>query len=108
MVASTVLEPSEFDVVGEGGDGVDLLSTVAEPVRWAVLRRLAAGEACVCELRELVPVAGNLLSYHLRVLREAGLVTATRRGRWMDYQLAPGAHARLAAALPTTLEVALS
>ena len=101
MVASTVLELSGFDVLGNGVDGVDLLSTVAEPVRWAVLRRLASGEACVCELLELVPVAGNLLSYHLRVLREAGLVTATRRGRWMDYQLAPGAHARLVAALPT-------
>lgn len=108
MVASTVLELSGVNVVGEGVDAVELLATVAEPVRWAVLQRLAAGEACVCELRELVPVAGNLLSYHLRVLREAGLVTATRRGRWMDYQLAPGAHARLAAALPTTFEVALS
>jgi len=104
MVASTVLEPNRVDGVGKGVGEVDLLSTVAEPVRWAVLRRLASGEACVCELRELVPVAGNLLSYHLRVLREAGLVTATRRGRWMDYQLAPGAHARLAAALPTATE----
>jgi ArsR family transcriptional regulator, arsenate/arsenite/antimonite-responsive transcriptional repressor len=32
-------------------------------------------------------VAPNLLSYHLRVLREAGLVTASRRGRWVDYRL---------------------
>jgi len=32
-------------------------------------------------------VAANLLSYHLRVLRDAGLVTAARRGRWVDYRL---------------------
>lgn len=82
------------------------MSTVADPVRWTVLRRLAKGEACVCELQESVPIAGNLLSYHLRVLREAGLVTARRRGRWMDYQLAPDAHTRIAAALPTSPRMA--
>jgi len=41
----------------------------------------------VCDLREEVPVAANLLSYHLRVLRDAGLVIAARRGRWVDYRL---------------------
>ena len=45
------------------------------------------GGRCVCDLHEQVPVAANLLSYHLRVLREAGLVTAARRGRWVDYRL---------------------
>ena len=49
----------------------------------------------------MVPVAANLLSYHLKVLRDAGLVTTARRGRWVDYSLAPDAHERLAAALPT-------
>ena len=41
----------------------------------------------MCDLQAEVAVAPNLLSYHLRVLREAGLVTASRRGRWMDYRL---------------------
>ena len=48
---------------------------------------LAGGGRCVCDLQEQVPVAPNLLSYHLRVLREAGLVTASKRGRWVDYRL---------------------
>lgn len=42
----------------------------------------------------------NQLSYHLKVLREAGLVTASRRGRWMDYRLTDDALARLHATLP--------
>lgn len=54
----------------------------------------------MCELQEHFPIAANLLSYHLRVLREAGLVTTARRGRWIDYSLAPDAMARLRAALP--------
>jgi ArsR family transcriptional regulator len=54
----------------------------------------------VCKLQEQVPIAGNLLSYHLKVLRDAGLVTTSRRGRWVDYALAHDAPARMASALP--------
>lgn len=60
---------------------------MADPVRLAIVGVLAEGERCVCDLLERVPVAGNLLSYHLRVMREAGLVVSTRRGRWVDYRL---------------------
>ena len=49
----------------------------------------------MCDLREDVPVAANLLSYHLRVLRDAGLVIAARRGRWVDYRLDGGGFAAL-------------
>ncbi len=63
------------------------LAALADPVRLRLVGVLAGGGRCVCDLHEQVPVAGNLLSYHLRVLREAGLVAATRRGRWVDYRL---------------------
>jgi ArsR family transcriptional regulator len=78
-----------------------LLSAVADPVRWTVLSHLAErGTSCVCDLQERVPVAANLLSYHLKVLRDAELVTTSRRGRWIDYSLADGVSRRLAEALP--------
>lgn len=83
------------------GVTLDGLTAVADPIRWTVLAALAERQRCVCDLQAHVPVAPNLLSYHLRVLREAGLVTATRRGRWMDYALVDDAHARLLTALPT-------
>ena len=73
---------------------------MADPVRWTVLRRLTTGTACVCELQDEVEVPPNLLSYHLKVLRESGLVTTSRRGRWVDYTLAADAPVRLSAALP--------
>ena len=79
---------------------VALLTAVADPIRWAVLAELADGKACVCNLQEHIPIPGNLLSYHLKVLREAGLVTASRRGRWVDYALADDARERMATALP--------
>jgi ArsR family transcriptional regulator len=61
---------------------------------------LAGGTTCVCDLRARVPIAANLLSYHLKVLREAGLIVGTRRGRWIDYCLVPGALEQLHGALP--------
>lgn len=81
-------------------DSLRILSAISDPVRWSVLRRLSLKDECVCDLQEALDVAPNLLSYHLKVLRDANLVTATRRGRWMDYALTPGVYDTLIAALP--------
>ena len=86
--------------------GAELLAVAADPIRWTLLTQLASGGSCVCNLQDHVPIAANLLSYHLKVLREAGLVTASRRGRWIDYALAPDALDRLHAALPAAVAAA--
>jgi ArsR family transcriptional regulator len=57
----------------------------------------------VCDIQARIPVPGNLLSYHLKVLRDARLLTASRRGRWVDYALADDARERMRAALPGAL-----
>ena len=101
MTASTVTEVRRAPAAADGaGAAVALLQAVSDPVRWSVLDVLAGGPACVCTIQEQVPVAANLLSYHLRALREAGLVTASRRGRWVDYRLADDAAERMRRALP--------
>jgi ArsR family transcriptional regulator, arsenate/arsenite/antimonite-responsive transcriptional repressor len=85
-------------------EAVALLTAVADPVRWRLLGELSAqGKRCVCDLQPVGGVAANVLSYHLKVLRDAGLVTATRRGRWMDYELASDALDRLHAAVPGSM-----
>lgn len=86
-------------------ESISLLQAMADPVRWTVLAMLAEAPRCVCKLQEQVPIAGNLLSYHLKVLREAGLVTTSRRGRWIDYALADDAPTRMASALPGALSL---
>jgi ArsR family transcriptional regulator, arsenate/arsenite/antimonite-responsive transcriptional repressor len=93
VVASTALEASV-------AASSELLAAVAEPVRLGILRRLTDGRCCVCDLQSETSIAPNLLSYHLRVLREAGLVRSTKRGRWVDYELVPDALDRLHGALP--------
>ncbi|NTV39551.1 MAG: helix-turn-helix transcriptional regulator [Demequinaceae bacterium] len=88
---------------------VDLLAAATEPTRWRILATLAsAGTRCACEIEPVADVAPNVLSYHLKVLREAGLVTSARRGKWIDYTIADDAAERLANALPTVFAVASS
>ncbi len=65
------------------------LKVLADPTRLEVVRVLLDGPRHVGELNERVGVEQSLLSHHLRVLREAGLVTAERDGKAMQYQLAP-------------------
>jgi ArsR family transcriptional regulator len=81
-------------------EAVELLLAAADPHRLALLRTLTGGTQCVCELQRQVPLPGNRLSYHLKVLREAGLIVGAKRGRWIDYTLAEGALDRLRAAVP--------
>lgn len=67
-------------------------TAVADPTRLRILAVLADASRCVCDVQAAVDVAANLLSYHLRVLREASLIEGTRHGRWIDYRIAPEAH----------------
>ena len=61
---------------------------LADPTRVAIVNRLAAGECCVCDLNAAFELSQPTISHHLRVLRDAGLVEATRRGTWAYYRLA--------------------
>ena len=73
-----------------------LLKAVADPVRLRLLsaiRATADGEACVCDLTDLVGLAQPTVSHHLKVLTSAGLLERERRGTWAWYRLVP---ARLA------------
>jgi ArsR family transcriptional regulator len=72
---------------------VDLLKALASATRLATVVELGEGPRCVHELQTSLEAAGRavsqpLLSQHLKVLREAGLVTTTRRGTEITYQLA--------------------
>jgi ArsR family transcriptional regulator len=74
---------------------------LADPIRLDLLARLGDGaEHCVCELLRETGLAANLLSYHLGVLRRAGLIAAKRRGRWVDYRLVGEAMDALRRAMP--------
>lgn len=65
------------------------LKALADPSRLRMLSLVAAtGDACVCDLAGVVDVSQPTVSHHLKVLRDAGIVTAERRGTWVHYRLA--------------------
>lgn len=72
---------------------------LSDPTRLEILERLRGGERCVCELQDVLDAAQSRLSFHLRTLKDAGLVTDRREGRWVYYALQPPAIADLARAL---------
>jgi ArsR family transcriptional regulator, arsenate/arsenite/antimonite-responsive transcriptional repressor len=83
---------------------VRLLQAAADPTRLAILRQLAAeSSVCACDLTACCDVSQPTVSHHLKVLRDAGWVTAERRGTWVYYSLRGEAATRLAALVGSLL-----
>ena len=81
---------------------VRLLAALADPTRLAIMRQLAQDiETCACDFTACCDVGQPTVSHHLRVLREAGVVTSERRGQWIFYRLAPETAERLGAVART-------
>jgi ArsR family transcriptional regulator, arsenate/arsenite/antimonite-responsive transcriptional repressor len=78
-----------------------LFKAIGDPHRLTILATLARADAevCVCDFTDGLPLNQPTVSHHLRILREAELVTAERRGTWVYYHLAPAAYERLSDAL---------
>lgn len=66
---------------------IELCRALGNPVRLAIVNELRRGTQCACVLAEVASVSPSLLSHHLKTLRDAGLITGERRGRWIDYSL---------------------
>ena len=65
----------------------DVLKALAEPRRWRIVQLLSCEELCVCHLADEVGIAQPLVSHHLKVLRDAGLVTSEKHRQWTYYRL---------------------
>jgi ArsR family transcriptional regulator len=76
-----------------------LFHALSDPIRIEVLELLANGERCVCDLTAALDVAQSRLSWHLKTLKDAGLVSDRREGRWSYYMLQHEAFDRAEASL---------
>jgi|SRR5579884_624727 len=81
-----------------------LLKAVADPHRLAILASLARAqrEICVCDFTAGLPLNQPTVSHHLKILRDAGLITSQRRGTWVYYRIAPDAEQRMLDTLTLT------
>ena len=96
--------PAEVDRTGRAEDAATF-KALADPHRLSMLATLARAEdeVCVCDFTAALPLEQPTVSHHLRILREAGLVTCDRRGTWVYYRLAADARRRIDAALNSVI-----
>jgi ArsR family transcriptional regulator len=79
-----------------------VFKAMGDPVRLRLLSLIAShegGEACVCDLTDVFDLTGPTISHHLKVLREAGLISGERRGTWIYYRVQPDLLGRLSQVL---------
>src|ERR1035437_4873387 len=96
---AAALRSTGLEADGQFGD---VLRVLADPTRLRIFRLLRDGEACVCEIAAQLDLAENLVSHHLRALREVGVVHDRRDpsdARWVYYHLSTPAIGRIRAEL---------
>ena len=80
---------------------VSAARALAHPARLRIIAMLAKGELCVCQITEVLKLAPSTVSAHLKELKQAGLVTERKDGRWVYFGLTDNENTRswIAAAL---------
>jgi ArsR family transcriptional regulator len=68
---------------------IELFHAFSDETRLEIIELLRRGERCVCELTDTLDAAQSRLSFHLRVLKDAGIVRDRKDGRWVYYELDP-------------------
>lgn len=91
--AVSIRADADFDSV------VETLRFLADRNRLRILGMLMDSETCVCEIIDELELPQPLVSYHLRKLRDAGLVKARRRAQWIYYSIDPEGWAAIVAPL---------
>ena len=66
---------------------IELFHALSDETRLEIIELLRKGERCVCELTDTLDAAQSRLSFHLRVLKDAGIVRDRKDGRWVYYEL---------------------
>jgi ArsR family transcriptional regulator len=62
---------------------------LSDETRLQIIGRLSGGEQCVCELTDLLETGQSRLSFHLKILKDVGILKDRREGRWVYYSLNP-------------------
>jgi ArsR family transcriptional regulator, arsenate/arsenite/antimonite-responsive transcriptional repressor len=96
--------PLVREPLGEGAAAglAQVFKALGDPVRLRLLSLIGAhqgGEVCVCDLTTAFDLTQPTISHHLKVLREAGIITSERRGTWVYYRLVPAVLDRMGALL---------
>ena len=74
-------------LVSDGKRTARFFHALADETRLRILNQLSDGERCVCDLTDALEAGQSRLSFHLKTLKDAGLLSDRRDGRWIYYSL---------------------
>jgi ArsR family transcriptional regulator, arsenate/arsenite/antimonite-responsive transcriptional repressor len=77
----------QFTFNAESAAVINSFHALSEPLRLSILELLLSQELCVCDLCDRLKVSQSKLSFHLKTLKEAGLIRSRQEGRWIYYSL---------------------
>ena len=69
---------------------INIFKALSDPNRIRIIKMLEARELCVCEVREVLDLSASTVSKHLSILRDAGLITDRKEGKWVNFHLNEG------------------
>jgi ArsR family transcriptional regulator len=87
---ATMVQIKSRNSLAQRANTAEWFHALSDETRLEIVAMLSSGERCVCELMDALDVAQSRLSFHLRVLKEAGLVMDRKDGRWVHYSLNRG------------------
>ena len=64
-----------------------LMVSFSDPFRLEIIVLMMDGEVCVCDIMKLTNLSQSRISYHIKILKEAGLISDRQEGRWVYYSL---------------------
>lgn len=95
-------------ITADRGLTIQRMKALSDEKRLRILEQLAGGERCVCDLTDALDAGQSLLSFHLKALKDAGLVSDRRAGRWVHYSINAEALAEMEDVLRGLRESALT
>ena len=66
---------------------VGIMESLSDPIRINILELMMNGEICVCDIVKVTGLAQSKISYHIKILKDSGLISDRQKGRWVYYKL---------------------
>ena len=66
---------------------VGIMESLSDPIRINILELMMDGEICVCDIVNVTGLSQSKISYHIKILKDSGLISDRQEGRWVYYKL---------------------
>ena len=66
---------------------VGIMESLSDPIRINILELMMNGEICVCDIVKVTGLSQSKISYHIKILKDSGLIRDRQEGRWVYYKL---------------------